>query len=71
MFWYVDGELVIFWLEIVDWSNFVCVCGGNLLLFLFFGCYCVDGEFGCWCDVVGVVCDLLMYGFVCDLLFDV
>jgi galactose mutarotase-like enzyme len=67
--WHLDGEPVIHWPDVADWSQPARIRGGNPLLFPFLGRHRVDGQIGRWRDAQGVVRDLPMHGFARDLPF--
>lgn len=67
--WHIDGEPVIHWPDVADWSQPARIRGGNPLLFPFLGRHRVDGQIGRWRDAQGVVRDLPMHGFARDLPF--
>jgi galactose mutarotase-like enzyme len=67
--WHIDGEPVIHWPDVADWSQPAKIRGGNPLLFPFLGRHRVDGQIGRWRDAAGTVRDLPMHGFARDLPF--
>lgn len=67
--WHIDGQPVIYWPEVADWSHPAKIRGGNPLLFPFLGRHRVDGQIGRWRDAAGTVRDLPMHGFARDLAF--
>jgi galactose mutarotase-like enzyme len=67
--WHIDGEPVIHWPDVADWSRPAGIRGGNPLLFPFLGRHRVDGVIGRWRDAQGTVRDLPMHGFARDLPF--
>lgn len=46
--WHIDGQPVIYWPEVADWSHPAKIRGGNPLLFPFLGRHFVDGQIGRW-----------------------
>jgi len=67
--WHIDGQPVIHWPDVADWSQPAKIRGGNPLLFPFLGRHRVDGEIGRWRDAQGTMRDLPMHGFARDLPF--
>jgi D-hexose-6-phosphate mutarotase len=67
--WHIDGQPVIHWPDVADWSQPAKIRGGNPLLFPFLGRHRVDGQIGRWRDAAGTVRDLPMHGFARDLPF--
>ena len=67
--WHIDGQQVIHWPDVADWSQPAKIRGGNPLLFPFLGRHRVDGQIGRWRDAEGTVRDLPMHGFARDLPF--
>jgi galactose mutarotase-like enzyme len=69
--WVHEGEDVLYWPEVTDWSRPAKIRGGNPLLFPFIGRHFVNGVAGRWTLPQGGQLEMPQHGFARDLPFDI